>query len=434
MNTQYRTQQIPLDIEEWNKWLDPAARTEKYGKMALSPFIFYRGSNHLFWQDFSGDRRLERFGDEYTRTWLQGDLHAENFGAFSNDEGKVVYSVNDFDEAVYADYQFDVWRMAVSLAIITDGMVDDGKRGKILDQFSDSYLAAIKKGVSKGNGIAEFTRNNTQGLLQKFLKDVEKGNTRKKLLKKWTVANGDERVFDLTNERLAPISNELAEEIRLAMPGYMLTLSGGGKNFDATHLKVKDIARRLSAGTGSLGTPRYYVLIEGQEHRSSDEDVILDVKRQAKPSAYFYMPQEEKGRYDRLFVNDAQRAVIAYRTMTHNTDDYLGWMRLSDGDYLVRERTFVKEAFPLDELGNAKDFLAMAEQWGLILANVHMCSGTLPGYPDDKRFEKRVRKAVRGNEQDFRQQVGDIALDYAGQVKEDWRAFTDYLQAFADDG
>ena len=105
-------------LQEWNKDLTPCDREAKYCKMASAPLVFYRGTDHLYWADFVGDERLEQFGSHETRTWLQGDLHAYNFGSFDNHSGEVVFDLNDFDECIYADYQYDVWRMAVSIVLI----------------------------------------------------------------------------------------------------------------------------------------------------------------------------------------------------------------------------------------------------------------------------------------------------------------------------
>ena len=71
--------------------------------MAESAFTFLRGTAHLFWSDPGADERLSDFGDPRVRGWVQGDLHTDNFGAFDNDRGTVVYDLNDFDEAVLAD-------------------------------------------------------------------------------------------------------------------------------------------------------------------------------------------------------------------------------------------------------------------------------------------------------------------------------------------
>ena len=42
----------------------------------------------------------DRWADDRTsRVWIHGDLHVENFGTYMNDEGFLVFDVNDFDEA-----------------------------------------------------------------------------------------------------------------------------------------------------------------------------------------------------------------------------------------------------------------------------------------------------------------------------------------------
>jgi uncharacterized protein (DUF2252 family) len=77
--------------------LDEKARQEKYDKMSLSPFRFFQGSSHLFYYDVT---RIP-LGFDTPRdkpTWIQGDLHIENFGVHGNAKGEIIYDVNDFDE------------------------------------------------------------------------------------------------------------------------------------------------------------------------------------------------------------------------------------------------------------------------------------------------------------------------------------------------
>src|SRR6478609_8420771 len=62
---------------------DPEAFRGKFRKMAATPFSFYRGSACLFYADVARD--ADPFADEHTgRVWIQGDLHAENFGTYMN--------------------------------------------------------------------------------------------------------------------------------------------------------------------------------------------------------------------------------------------------------------------------------------------------------------------------------------------------------------
>ena len=86
-----RANKVLADLTSWNKDIKAQDRQSKYCTMASAPLVFYRGTNHLFWADFAGDKRLGRFGNEKTKTWLQGDLHVYNFGSYGNSRGEVVY-------------------------------------------------------------------------------------------------------------------------------------------------------------------------------------------------------------------------------------------------------------------------------------------------------------------------------------------------------
>ncbi|MFY9946553.1 MAG: DUF2252 family protein, partial [Exiguobacterium chiriqhucha] len=87
--------------------LSEAARDEKYNKMSATPFSFFRGSSHLFYYDFA-KVPLAFDTDASHPTFIQGDLHFENFGVFEDGAGTIIYDVNDFDEAYLGSYLFDV--------------------------------------------------------------------------------------------------------------------------------------------------------------------------------------------------------------------------------------------------------------------------------------------------------------------------------------
>ena len=96
---------------------DPRAFRGKFRKMAADPFAFYRGSAPLFYSDV--DQLEDPWVNEQTsRVWIQGDLHAENYGTYMDSAGVLVFDVNDFDEAYLGHYTWDVQRMAGSLALL----------------------------------------------------------------------------------------------------------------------------------------------------------------------------------------------------------------------------------------------------------------------------------------------------------------------------
>ena len=82
---------VDLDQDISSFW-----RTYKYNLMLTKPFLFYRGTGHLWWRDWINNPALASFGSEKTLTWIQGDLHVDNFGTFDDAAGRVIYEVSDY--------------------------------------------------------------------------------------------------------------------------------------------------------------------------------------------------------------------------------------------------------------------------------------------------------------------------------------------------
>jgi uncharacterized protein (DUF2252 family) len=420
-----RKNEILDELEKWNQSLSAEDLQIKYSKMICSPFSFYRGTNHLFWRDFAKHSALKQFSNKQSQIWIQGDLHAENFGSFHNDQNRIVYDLNDFDESVIADYQYDLWRMAISLVLVAR-QAKKFKAQEIAEfiaAFAGSYLSTIARCHQAQDEVElEFTADNTYGKLDDFLKDVEKNESRQKMLSTWTnVAQGD-RYYDLSSDKLAPVTDDERQAMLQQMPEYGKTLTGK-LQYDPQYFCVKDIARRLMAGTGSFGTPRFYIIIEGYDDHH-EYDCILDVKRQRKPTPYHYLGKAFQQQYDRQFANDAERYAIAYKALVKNTDDHLGWLKFNDEYYCVRERSPYKESFPLTTLTKAKRFKKMAEQWGKILATSHSrADQDAIGSKINHAFDAAVYQLTTGQESAFIDLVQIVAQSYADQVELDWKTF-----------
>lgn len=432
-------------LQKWNQQLFPEEREAKYCKMASAPLVFYRGTDHLFWADFAGDERLTRFGSPETRTWLQGDLHAYNYGSFENAKGEVVYDLNDFDETIHADYQYDLWRMVVSIVLVAlqNNDLSSSQLEKAVDSFSRTYLDTLTSYNKKHAEKIHFTRKNAYGDLKRFLKSVGKQYSRKGMLDNWAPKDkkGNRR-FDVAGrpEKLKEATEEEYKVIRKAMAAYRKTLGGDLAKHDA-YFKVKDIARRLGAGTGSLGTSRFYVLIQAGKTDNPDEYRILDVKQQSRPTPYDYLDEDSQTEYEQRYDdNHARRHAVAYQALTYRTDSHLGWMHLEpievrdrDGDqvrdcsgyYSVRERSPFKEAFPGEVLDTRSAFSVLAEQWAEVLATDHArANKALPGL---------VKALTKKREKAFVDLLREIAFDYANQVQADWECFKTALELEGDE-
>jgi len=360
-------------INKWNEHLDKNIRKEKYKKMAQSPYYFFRGTNFLFWEYFAKDIRLSAFGSDKTKTWIQADLHAYNYGIYDNGQGDLVYGLNDFDESCIADFQFDLWRMAASMILIAheNGFQQKELIETFVNAFSASYFDKLKLYAENGaNILHETTKENAFGKLDEVLKQVERKENRREMLKQWTTHDAGNLVFDLSYPKLGSIPTDKKEEIKKALHLYINTLTHN-KNLKDDYFKVIDVAQRISSGTGSYGTPRYYILIQA-ENDGKYKQRILDAKFQYKPCAYTFLNDNFRETYDTLFLNEGHRHKLAHESLSSCPDKHLGWMELSEGIFSVRERSPYKSYFPANLLNTEKRFIKLALQWGSILATAHI--------------------------------------------------------------
>ena len=123
---------------------DADAFRSKFRKMAADPFAFYRGSACLFYADMT--TLEDRWCDERTsRVWIQGDLHAENFGTYMDSAGRIVFDVNDFDEAYLGHVSWDLRRFAASFALMAwRKALSDDAIGELIAIYLRSYLDQVE--------------------------------------------------------------------------------------------------------------------------------------------------------------------------------------------------------------------------------------------------------------------------------------------------
>ena len=123
---------------------DPDAFRTKFRKMATDPFAFYRGSACVFYADIAD--RDDRWADDRTsRVWIQGDLHAENFGTYMDGSGKLIFDVNDFDEAFVGHFTWDLNRFAASIALMCwQKALSDEEITALIDSFVRAYVTQAR--------------------------------------------------------------------------------------------------------------------------------------------------------------------------------------------------------------------------------------------------------------------------------------------------
>src|SRR5690242_3017720 len=106
----------PIDLlEEQAASRVPELVPIRYGRMAASPFAFYRGAAYVMASDLADTPRTG------IRVQLCGDAHLANFGGFASPDRALIFDLNDFDETLPGPWEWDVKRLAASLEVAGRG-------------------------------------------------------------------------------------------------------------------------------------------------------------------------------------------------------------------------------------------------------------------------------------------------------------------------
>lgn len=116
----------------------------KHRQMKADPFLYFRATYYRWCQLW-----LEECADlaRCAETLVVGDLHLENFGTWRDSEGRLIWGVNDFDEAHPMSFANDLVRLAVSALLAADaGTAFVMEPGAICDQILRGYREMLDKG------------------------------------------------------------------------------------------------------------------------------------------------------------------------------------------------------------------------------------------------------------------------------------------------
>ena len=161
---------------------DPEAWRGKFRKMAGSAFAYYRGSAAGFYADMADE--TDAFTNEKTgRVWIQGDLHAANFGTYMNSAGVLVFDVNDFDEAYVGPFTWDLKRLAASLTLIGyEKALSDDEIGILLETLATSYaeqVAVFAGAKTHFEKLRADARGNTSGTAPRCIRSARLHDARR---------------------------------------------------------------------------------------------------------------------------------------------------------------------------------------------------------------------------------------------------------------
>ena len=271
-------------IARFNRGRDPERLALKYAAMQDNPFAFLRGTCHLFAEDWQHGIGL----DDALPVWVCGDLHIENFGTYKGDNRLVYFDIADFDEALLAPCTWDLARLSTSALIAAKVHGLKRKHAVALcNMFLDAYTLALRDGKARW-----IERSTAQGLIAAVLAGLER-RTQRAFIAKRTVAKAGKIKLLIDGKHTLAIGDRDRKHVKRFMQAF------AAKQAYPKFFKVLDVARRI-AGTGSLGLPRYTVLIDGRG--APAEHFLLDLKF-APPSALARYVKTKQPRWDNEAVS-----------------------------------------------------------------------------------------------------------------------------------
>ncbi|MCL8025839.1 DUF2252 domain-containing protein [Nocardioides bruguierae] len=434
MDTEKRIQTIVETLEDAFGGLmqaDPAAFRGKYRKMAKDPHAFYRGTACLFFRDVTAGHvddlvgRPDDFSDERSgRIWVHGDLHVENFGTYLDSDGRLVFDVNDFDEAYVGSWTWDLLRFAASLSLTgwQKALPEDDVRD-LVAAYVRSYLDQVRTYAQDHDDEFALTLDNTSGPIRAALAAARQ-NRRAGLLDANTTREGEVRMFleDATIRRLPDDERARVED---AYRRYLETIPADRRRASVFH-DLRDVAGKSGFGIGSAGLPAYSLLIEGHS-QALDNDVILSMKQANVPAVSRYVDTDAVERY---FDHEGQRTVVSQRALQAHTDPLLGWTDIDGVGYVVSEVSPYEEDLDWADLTEPDDIREVVGLLGRATAKIH-CASDSDSDQDlvDFQVEDAVLASLGEREDDLVSWLADAGAAYAEQVRTDHGLFVEAFRS-----
>jgi uncharacterized protein (DUF2252 family) len=394
----------------------------RYGRMAASPFAFFRGAAAVMAADLAHEEH------SHLDVQLCGDAHLSNFGGFASPEREMVFDVNDFDETLPGPFEWDLKRLAASIEVAARSRgFDDALRTSLVTQAIVTYRRAIREFAGMSNlgvwylkldppvVLAKWGDQVSRRVLGNMQRTVAKAQSKDHLaaLTKLTEVR-DGRLQFISNPPLMtradevftePRSTEVVNELLHALSSYRQTLSG-----DRQHLlrryEFVDLARKV-VGVGSVGTRCWVALFVGRDH---GDPLVLQVKEAEGPVG---APFLGKG----VFDHQGQRVVEGQRLMQSSSDIFLGWDQATGEDGVTRD-FYLRQLWDWKLSADIETMLP--EGFGIY---TQMCGWTLA------RAHARSGDAVAigsylGAGDRFDRAMCDFATSYADQNEQDFDALT----------
>lgn len=351
----------------------------RHARMAQNSFAFFRGGAAIMAQD------LGSLPSPDIHVQLCGDMHVSNFGFFSTSERQLVFGINDFDETLRGNFDWDLKRLAASAMIAAESLGQDAVYGEsIIREMTQSYRRHMhlyantpyielartfidtKSLLAIENTASEAARSFIRKHIQKA-----KRNTNEGVIGKLTHVVDHHRCFIDTPPLVTHHVKSYKGQNVLDVLDDALNTYGHSLPTDRRHLlsryRLVDYARKV-VGVGSVGVGCWVLYLEGL---NDSDPLFLQWKVAQRSVLSPYFP-------DKQFKTQGERVVYGQRLIQGAPDLFLGYGDTRLNDFYIRQLRDMKGGITIGngkgEIG-VKEFADYAKLFGWALANAHARSG-----------------------------------------------------------
>ena len=413
----------PADRPDPVAVLEEQARTRvpdlipiRYGRMLASPFSYFRGAAAPMAWDLAHTPTTD------IRVQACGDAHLLNFGMYAAPDRRLVFDVNDFDETLPAPFEWDVKRLAASLAVAArDHGYKDRDAHTAARLTVRSYRTKMARYAAMRFFDVWYSRIDIDEVSRLFdvlqpkaavrrrhrdIAQARRRTSQRAFLKMCDQVQGQYRIRSAYPVIIRfPVEGYpgVLEELRGAIAQYRQTLEADRREVLRRYY-FGDFARKV-VGVGSVGTEAFVVLLIGDR---ADEPLFLQVK-EAQESVL--APYAGPGEYQ----HQGERVVMGQRLTQATTDPFLGWTTgigtsgTTLKHYYVRQLRDMKGSMSVPLMDPLQlDYYGRLCGWALARAHARTGRATMiSGY--------------LGMSENFDHAIADFAVAYADQNEQDYQ-------------
>ncbi|PWT76661.1 MAG: DUF2252 domain-containing protein [Bacteroidetes bacterium] len=338
----------------------------RHARMSASPFVFYRATASLMARDLSHTQ------SSGIVTQVCGDCHLMNFGGFATPERHLILDINDFDETIPGNWEWDLKRLAVSFVLAArEKKLNNGSGDDLVHAVVTSYQNAINEFSEMNFLDLWYLKFDIEELVQKS-KSVELKARLAKTLSKVNKQSHDTVFYKMTSDNMGKFSiteqtplifhpfnvEESMDMINIFLGQYKDTLQPDRRILFEQY-RVIDVALKV-VGVGSVGTRCFVVLLLND----NKEPLFLQVKEARQSVLEPYIAPSQ-------FKHQGERVVYGQRLMQSASDIFLGWTTGPLGRYYYIRQLRDKKISPVIETMDKNLLGIYAGYCGRILAKAH---------------------------------------------------------------